>query len=182
MSTLGAVVRSALLAVVGIFALGAPLAAQIPGGDPDESLQRRQVARLKYRAATLGKVNDVLEDWSNDWRDDDADALADRYAESATVRGLPFGGANGREAIETALGELLSRAGDVRLRLQDFEASGRLAFGLGRYEFSTAAETSGSVTRKGEVLIVFERIRDDWKIRSQLFRPDEGSGGGATSG
>lgn len=172
--------RFALLAPLALFTLAAPIAAQIPGGDPDESLRQRQLARLQYRAQILNEVNDVLSEWTNDWRDDEAASLADRYAESATVRGLPFGGANGRDAIQSAMGELLGRSGDVRLRLQDFEASGRLAFGLGHYEFSMADAQEGSVTREGQVLMVFEKLRGGWKIRSQLFRSgDEASGGSA---
>ena len=181
MATYGAPLRSALLAPLALLVLAAPAAAQIPGGDPHESQRQRQLMRMQYRAEILNEVNDVLSEWTNDWRDDEAASLADRYAESATIRGLPFGGANGREAIESAMGELLGRSGDVQLRLQDFEASGRLAFGLGRFEFSLADAQEGSVTREGEVLMVFERQRDGWMIRSQLFRPEGGSRAG-TSG
>lgn len=165
--------RSVLFAGAGLFLLAAPLAAQIPGGTGDDLRRRQRVAQLEYRAEVLRDVTEILEEWTNDWRDGEIGPLADRYAEGAIIRGLAFGPRTGRDQIEAGLEDFLSHAGDIEIRLHDFEASGRLAYGMGRYEFSTAAKSAGSVTHEGQVVTVFQRIGGDWLIRSQTFLPDE---------
>lgn len=165
--------RAAVLAVVAaaVAALLAPSAgsAQIPGGDPDEAFDRRDAARAQYRANALEQVNETLEAWADAWREDDAGELMDSYADRARVRGLPFGFVSGQEALQERFSGFLSDAGDVRLSLREFNASGRLAYGVGSFRFQTAGSGGGERVR-GQVMTVFLK-ENGWKILSQLFVP-----------
>ena len=143
--------------------------AQIPGGDPNEAFDRRDAERAQYRANALEQVNETLESWADAWREDDAGELMDAYARGARVRGLPFGFVSGQDALEEQFSGFLPDAGDVRLSLREFNASGRLAYGLGSFRYQTAGSGGGEMVR-GQVMTVFLK-ENGWKILSQLFVP-----------
>lgn len=169
---------SVLFLLFALASLPSPGAAQIPGGDPSDSRARWEAARARMRAEALSGVRETLERWSQAWFDDDAEGLADLYTEGASVRGLPFGTGLHRDGIRERFDEALPEVGDIRLDLNEFDASGQLAYGVGRYRYRPLHSGAGDELRSGTVLMVFLKEGGDWKVRSQLFRPEEGDGDG----
>lgn len=165
-------VRAVVPVVLALLFLPVPGVAQIPGGDPNEVFDRRDAARAQVRAEALGRVNETLGEWADAWLEDEADGLMDAYAEGARVRGLPFGFVAGEEALEEQFAAFLPRVGDIRLNLREFNASGRLAYGVGSYRFHSAEGGDTGTMRRGTVMTVFLK-QDSWKILSQLFVPGE---------
>lgn len=163
--------RFVVLAALAGLALPAAGSAQIPGGDPNETFDRRDAARAQYRAEALEQVNGTLEEWADAWLEDETGNLLDAYADRARVRGLAFGFASGKDALEEAFSDFLPRAGDVRLDMREFNASGRLAYGIGTYRFQTAEGGGAGEMVRGQVMTVFSK-EDGWKILSQFFVPD----------
>ncbi len=167
--------RLPILAALAALALPAAGAAQIPGGDPDEAFDRRDAARAEYRAEALSQVNEVLEAWADAWLDDAPDDLLDRYSDQARVRGLPFGFVSGEDALEERFTAYLPEVGDIRLNLREFNASGRLAYGVASYTLHVMGGDGSGTMRRGTLMTVLVK-ESGWKILSQLFVPAEGGG------
>ena len=172
--------RSALLlAAIAAFSVPATGLAQIPGGDPNAAFDRRDAARAQVRARALNQVSERLTEWADAWLEDDVGDLMDRYAARVRVRGLPFGFVSGKDALEEEIGPYLEDVGDIRLNMREFNASGRLAYGVASYSYHALAEDGSGTMRQGTLMMAFLK-EDGWKILSQLFVPDAagGSGGG----
>lgn len=165
--------RTLVLAALAGLALPSLGFAQIPGGNPNEAFERRDAARAQYRAEALSRVNETLTDWADAWLDDAVGDLLDAYSDRASVRGLEFGFAAGKDALEERFTEFLPRAGDIRVNLREFNASGRMAYGVAEYVFHTLREDGSGATTQGTVMTVFFK-EGDWKILSQLFVPAAG--------
>jgi len=149
-------------------------AAQVPGGNPTRDRERKDAARARLRAMAMQGVQRTLEDWSDAWMEDDADKMAELYRRAASVRGLPFGARAGRERIVRELDRYLEDNGSVTLEMQEFDASGELAYAVASYRYRRLeAGAPGGALQQGTVLMVFRRRGDDWRIRSQLFRPEQ---------
>ncbi len=173
--------RSALLlAAISVLGLPATGLAQIPGGDPNAAFDRRDAARAEVRARALREVSDELTEWADAWLEDDVGDLMDRYSDQARIRGLPFGFTSGKNALEGKFEAYLADVGDIRLNMREFNASGRLAYGVASYAYHAMAEDGSGSMQQGTVMMAFLK-EDGWKILSQLFVLDAeaGSGGGS---
>lgn len=175
--------RPPLLAALAALALPATGLAQIPGGDPNEAFERRDAARAAVRARALREVSEKLTEWADAWFEDDTGDLLDRYSDQARIRGLPFGFVSGRDALEKAFDAYLEDAGDIRLNMREFNASGRLAYGVASYRYQEVDEGGTGSMRQGTVMMAFIK-EGGWKILSQLFVPDlrSGESGGGPAG
>lgn len=164
-----------LAALLSLPLVTADAAAQVPGGNPARDRDRMDAARARLRAMAMQGVQRTLEEWSDAWMEDDARKMADLYRKAASVRGLPFGPRAGRERIVRELDRYLDDNGSVTLEMQEFDASGELAYAVASYRYRRLeAGSPGGALREGTVLMVFRKRGDDWRIRSQLFRPEEG--------
>lgn len=155
--------------------------AQVPGGHPARDRQLRDADRARVRAMAMQGVQRTLEAWSDAWMEGDAEKIAGLYRKGASIRGLPFGSTAGRERIARELDRFLDESGSVTLEMQEFDASGELAYAVVSYRYRRL-ETGvpGGALREGTVLMVFRNRGEEWPIRSQLFRPEEGEGSGTT--
>lgn len=179
--TLRTLPTALLLAALSALALPATGLAQIPGGDPNAAFDRRDAVRAEVRARALREVSEELTEWADAWLEDDVGELMDRYADQARVRGLPFGFASGKDALEGKFEAYLEDVGDIRLNMREFNASGRLAYGVASYAYHAVGEDGSGSMQQGTVMMAFLK-EDGWKILSQLFVLDTEAGSGGGSG
>jgi len=134
---------------------------------PDWATQHNQ-----YAVEALHGFRQLMTDWQLAVTENDASAMARYYSSDATTQlwdGAPF---QGRAAIEQGLGELLPSILQVETVVSDFAASGRLFYAFGRYYSQVQSDEGGSRAATGTFIMVAEREHRDWRIRSQLFKPE----------
>ena len=68
-------------------------------------------------------------------------------------------------------------AGDVTLETSRVDASGDLAYGIGRYSFTMSSADGGRSREQGKYLVVFRRQPGGgWKAVADMFSSDQASG------
>lgn len=88
---------------------------------------------------------------------------------SMPARGKIVRGRRAIEAsIEGALRHIAFRAGDIRTI--ETHVDGKTAYELGRYSFDVTADGSAQ-TLAGRYLVVWRKVRDDWKIAVDASDP-----------
>lgn len=150
----------ALLAVITLVGFAAPVAAQItPGykGDHDR-------ARAEFRAYALNGFQTGLSGWVQAVNADDAEAAAGFYTDNAFVH--LAGPAENAEDLRTLLEQWLDSVDGVRVGLQDFDASGSMAYGSVRVQF---VDSESAARRDGVMAIAMLREGRRWAIRSQTL-------------
>jgi uncharacterized protein (TIGR02246 family) len=66
---------------------------------------------------------------------------------------------------------------DVTLETTQIEASGDLAYGIGRYTFTMPSPSGERARQSGKYLVVFRRQRDgSWKAIADMFSGDQPTG------
>ena len=142
----------------------------VPGSDGMSAAANR----AEYYADVLMHTNEILSRWREAWAADALDDLLELYTEDATFIFTDDAVVRGREAIREKLASLLQETGEVQAAYSDFDASGRMGFISGMMHFQMQdARSTRTVT--GIHLTVLIRRGRDWRIRTQLFRLDEGA-------
>lgn len=156
--------RRALLPLLLLAVLAAPVASQAPGYNGPDA---RQI-RAEYRATVIGEINEALDEWSTAWSQDDYDTLEEMYTDDAVVfppAGPPI---RGSEAVQAWLQDLLPGQGAAEAFLQDFEAAGNMAAVQTNYRIYVSDGPTSEVN--GTLFTVFLQRGRSWLIRSQVFR------------
>lgn len=151
----------ALLALVGA---GGARAQMLPGARPtDNRLEMRE-----FNAEALRGVSSMLAEWRGAWARNDAREAARFYTDDALLLigdGKPL---RGRQEIQTGFGGILSTSGVIQVAVEDFLASGNVAYAYGNFWYPNELdETAAPVT--GTYVMLLRRDGRNWKIRSQMF-------------
>lgn len=139
---------------------------------PVESL-RAQVPRADFTPDALRAVSEVTGTWKRAWEDDAAGEVAELLSEDAVLV-LPGGERiEGRDRIESVLGErILPSTGEVATLQLELVSSGRMAVTSGRFQYER--EVDGELSEvSGQYVMVLLRDGRHWRIRSQLFSEDD---------
>lgn len=164
------ILRSALLSAAVVSALWAsPAAAQrVPGARGADGRGERQ----QYASSVLREYSRLIDQWQGAWRSKDLRALTRPYADDAVLL-LPGQPAlEGKDAIEAYFRERLPQLVEARVALNQFDASGSLAYTSGRYLLQTTDPQQGAQVSTGTYVAVLEGDGRNWKVLSQAFHPD----------
>lgn len=147
----------------------APAAAQrIPGGKPVDG----RVERQRYASEVLREYNSLIDSWQGAWRTKNLDALTRPYTDDAVVM-LPGEPAlEGKDAIAAFYRDRLATLVEARVALDQFDASGSLAYTSGRYLLQTLDERNEAQVSTGTYVAVLVTDGREWKLASQAFHPD----------
>ncbi|MDQ3389670.1 MAG: nuclear transport factor 2 family protein [Gemmatimonadota bacterium] len=130
-----------------------------------------QAAGRAYNEEALRGISVMLRDWRTSWARDDSRAVSRYYTPDALFlfgEGRPI---QGRDAIERELAATLGGTGDVHVGIDDFSASGNIAYAHGRFWYTP--ESGGEIESSGGTyVLVFRREGRSWRIRAQIFNPD----------
>jgi ketosteroid isomerase-like protein len=163
------VARCSLALVLLLPAFPAALGAQVlPIPRQTDWEQERQ----RYLGEALREFNRMLNDWRAAAEADDARAASRFYTSAATLHFQEGAPAEGRAAIERKLQEVLPTIGGLRTGVSDFSASSNLAFAVGRFWYDEAGSDGIATGVTGTYMVVAERQGRDWRIRSQMFKPE----------
>jgi ketosteroid isomerase-like protein len=152
----------------------APVAApaQVIPGAPRTDWERE---RHEYTAEVLRAYNEVIANWREVWLRGDANATADHYSARAILLigdSLPL---EGRPAIQQYLQRVVPRTIEIRTGLSDFVASERLAYAMGPFYFVVREADGGTQdVLTGTAVTILVREGRNWRIRSQILRPQAG--------
>lgn len=126
----------------------------------------------QYRTDMLREATVTLNAWRDAWAGDDVRALVRLYDRKAMVQ-FPGDAMNqqGIAAVETGLKKLLPGAGRMDLGLLDAEVSGDLMYIFQSYMLQPADDSAEPLT--GTSTMVLRRERGGWKIRAQVFLPQQ---------
>lgn len=130
--------------------------------------------RAGYTADLLRDYNSLMSDWREAWQEGDTSSLAALYSEGAYFFTPDQQVIQGKQAIQRhhATGAPVL---DVRTGVSDFVASARLAYAVGPFWYQQ--EVAGEVrTISGTYITVMAREAGRWKIRSQVFTPQQDTG------
>lgn len=162
--------RSFALSAFTLAALwAAPAAAQrLPAAKPVGG----RVERQRYSSEVLREYSSLIDTWQGAWRSKDLDALTEPYTDDAVVM-LPGEPAlEGKAAIEAFYRDRLATLVEARVALDQFDASGSLAYTSGRYLLQTGAEGEEAHVSTGTYVAVLVTDGRSWKLASQAFHPD----------
>lgn len=128
------------------------------------------------QADVRGALRALDEGFVRDANAGDAERLVSGfYAEDATLlppNTPPIRGA--REIRGFWQGVMDAGAGDVTLETTQVDASGDLAYGIGRYSFTMPAPGGGRGREQGKYLVVFRRLPGgEWKAVADMFSSDQ---------
>lgn len=129
---------------------------------PDTKQEARQ-----FNAESLRDVSGMLAEWRGAWARNDARGTARFYTEDALLaigEEKPF---QGRQAIESGIPEILATTGVVQVAVDDFAASGNIAYAFGSFWYQNEAGVESGT--QGRYVMVFRRDGRTWRIRSQVF-------------
>lgn len=149
-------------------ACAAPAAAQVrPGVHVDFGKEHQE-----WRSAVLHDASQTLTEWSASWTRRDPRMIARFYTLDATLVLPDQDVIQGRDAIQKALGELLTSTGEFRVSLTDADAGEPLAYVMGRFLSMPKGADATANPQTGTYIAVLKHDGRIWRIRSQLFRPD----------
>jgi ketosteroid isomerase-like protein len=126
--------------------------------------------QIRFNAEMMEAFQGLTRNWSAAMGRGDIRAAAALYTDNAVMIAEPGQMASGRRDIEQALVEMSSRWRNLRIGLLDFEASGRLMYGLGTYVYEEGVGAATS-TVTGTYVLVLHRGGRSLRIRSQTFHP-----------
>lgn len=144
-----------------------PATAQAPGY-PQVDIG---AVRAEYNAEVILRINEHLAKWGTAWATDQVDALMELYWEDAIL--MPPDGSirRGRDAIREYFLEALSEHGHIEAFMLDFDASGGMAQVFGNYMLGIQQGPQAGQQKAGPMLTVYAQRSRRWRIRSQVFMP-----------
>lgn len=131
---------------------------------PDSRQEMRE-----FNAEALRGVNLALTEWRQAWARNDARTAARFYTEDALLQISDGKAIQGRAAIERSLATSLATRGEIQVGVEDFTASGNLAYAFGRFWYPMEEEGTDVHPVSGTYVMVFRRGGRSWRIRSQIF-------------
>jgi ketosteroid isomerase-like protein len=164
--------RQSLIFLLSSFLLLAPpsVSGQTLPGQP-RPRDRWEAEQARFRALILGKVNVTLSAWQDSWANDNAQELAETYSEQGVLF-LPDQELRGREEIREYFQSTLPSLGQLSFSLNEFEPGGTVSMVLGTFYYRKDTEAQQGEEISGNCLTILIEEGGDWKIRSQVFRPD----------
>lgn len=154
----------ALLAVFAALGAGAAGAQMTPiPRAPDNKAEMRE-----FNAESLRGVSGMLAEWRGAWARNDARQASRFYTEDALLLigdGKPL---RGRTEIEAGFAGILSTSGVIQVAVDDFVASGSVAYAYGNFWYQNEEGESAPAV-SGTYVMLFRRDGRNWKIRSQMF-------------
>jgi uncharacterized protein (TIGR02246 family) len=130
---------------------------------PDNKAEMRE-----FNAESLRGVSGMLAEWRGAWARNDARQAARFYTEDALLLigdGKPL---RGRTEIEAGFAGILSTSGVIQVAVDDFVASGTVAYAFGNFWYQNEEGESAPAVF-GTYVMLFRRDGRSWKIRSQMF-------------
>lgn len=153
-----------LLALLALLGAGGARAQMLPGvRGPDNRQEMRD-----FNAEALRGVSSMLAEWRGAWARDDARQAARFYTEDALLLigdGKPL---RGRQEIQTGFGGILSTTGVIQVAVEDFLASGNVAYAYGNFWYPSEQDQDAPPVT-GTYVMLLRRDGRNWKIRSQMF-------------
>lgn len=122
----------------------------------------------EFNAESLRGVSGMLAEWRGAWARNDAREAARFYTDDALLLigdGKPL---RGRKDIETGFAGILSTSGVIQVAVDDFVASGNVAYAFGNFWYQNE-EGESEPAISGTYVMLFRRDGRSWKIRSQMF-------------
>ncbi len=176
--------RWTVLTVVAAAALllASPASAQRLPGMPGSQGGSASQNMAEFYAHVMNNVAESMEAWRSAWAEDDVDGLSELYAEDAVLVLPEAGPVWGRAAIREALSASLGGVGQAQAAIGDVKASGRLVYVGGSFQIEMQEGPRAGERMEGFHSTVLYRTGQDWFIRSQVFRPEPGSGSAADQG
>lgn len=153
-----------LVAVLVLGGAGFARAQALPGARPSDTRQEMR----DFNAESLRGVSQMLAEWRGAWARHDVRATARYYTDDALLQIGDRKPLQGREAIESGFGGILSTTGVIQVGVEDFSASGNIAYAFGSFWYQ-AEEGEAAPAVEGRYVMVFRRDGRNWKIRSQMF-------------
>jgi len=156
--------RSVLLAFIAVLGAGAARAQVLPVPRGADSKQEMR----EFNAESLRGVSGMLAEWRGAWARNDARGAARFYTDDALLLigdGKPL---RGRQEIESGFGGILSTSGVIQVAVDDFVASGNVAYAFGNFWYQGEQGESAPAVA-GTYVMLFRRDGRSWKIRSQMF-------------
>lgn len=157
-----------LLIALLVFCGPARLAGQTMPGQRDAQ-PGRQMA--EFQARMNREVQTQIGRWTIAWSEADRVRLSDHYAEDALLLTPDPRPLRGPGAISDQLVRLAGAIGPIQLTVDDFMASGEMAYVFGSYEPVSAPAEDSWLGAGGRYTMVLRRNGRSWRIRSQLFIP-----------
>lgn len=154
----------ALLALSTALGAGAAHAQVLPIPRAADSRQEMR----EFNAEALRGVSGMLAEWRGAWARNDAGQAARFYTDDALLLigdGKPL---RGRTEIESGFAGILSTTGVIQVGVDDFVASGNVAYAFGNFWYQNE-EGESAPTVSGTYVMLFRRDGRHWKIRSQMF-------------
>ncbi len=167
--------RSRRWLLAAVLAPALPLSGQqIPGvaGDGFSAGQ----GRAEYYAEAYTTLSAMIGTWQAAWREDRLDRVTELYTENARLVAPHGATLSGRQQIRLLLAGWLAETDGIETTVEDFDASGGLAYVSGKFRFDRVRE-GVSTPVYGSYFAVFYRKGRNWLIRSQVFHPDPPAGG-----
>ena len=153
-----------VLALLALLGAGGARAQMLPGVPPADNRQEMR----EFNAAALRGVSSMLAEWRGAWARNDARQAARFYTEDALLlvgEGKPL---RGRQEIETGFAGILATSGVIQVAVEDFVASGNVAYAFGNFWYPTEQEEDAPPVT-GTYVMLLRRDGRTWKIRSQMF-------------
>jgi ketosteroid isomerase-like protein len=104
----------------------------------------------------------------------DPDAVGDLYTETARV--LPPDGpmVEGKTGARAFWAAAIQQLGLRRAQIEpiDIEASGDLAYEVGRYTLTIQPPGTEAVFARGKYAVVWKHVGDDWKLQVDIWNSD----------
>lgn len=155
---------ASLVVVLAALGAGAARAQVLPVPRATDSRQEMR----EFNAESLRGVSGMLAEWRGAWARNDARGAARFYTDDALLLigdGKPL---RGRQDIENGFTGLLSTSGVIQVAVDDFVASGNVAYAFGNFWYQNE-EGESEPAVSGTYVMLFRRDGRSWKIRSQMF-------------
>jgi ketosteroid isomerase-like protein len=164
----------AALAAAALLVSFAPARAQSPIPDTNTSVEG-----VRVRAEAMQGATETLNAWRTAWERDDVGTLMRLYQKDALLV-LPGGAAplQGAPAIEQALRANLPHVGLIELGTVDAAVDDHLLYLYQRFIVAPGSDATGAATGQGQTgtaTLVMQREGSRWKIRAQIFSPEQPS-------
>ena len=104
----------------------------------------------------------------------DADAAGDLYTEDARVLPADAPMAEGKAGARAFWAGAIQQLGLRRAQLEtmEVEASGDLAYEIGRFTLTIQPPGAQSVTARGKYVVVWKHVGDEWKLHVDIWNSD----------
>jgi len=104
----------------------------------------------------------------------DVDAVADLYTEDARVLPADALMAEGKGGARAFWDGAIQQLGLRRAELEtmEVEASGDLAYEIGRFTLTLQPPGAQSVTARGKYAVVWKHVGDEWKLHVDIWNSD----------